>query len=401
MTTTLRRKAVLIVLDSAGIGALPDAVQYGDAGANTFGRIADALPELELPYLNGLGLYQLVPQFTQRQRHQLTTPAYAARMAELSKGKDTITGHWELTGIITGEPSPTFPNGFPVELLQLLYEKTGYRFLGNEVASGTEIISRLGTEHMRTGQPILYTSADSVLQIAAHESIIPVPELYRICRIAREITRTGPYKVGRVIARPFVGQAGNYVRTANRHDYALTVPAHNLLHDLLRQQRQVMAVGKIQDIFAGTDFTAAVHTSSNDDGMTQTMNLYRQLEQGLLFTNLVDFDMKYGHRRDIAGYGQALADFDAQLGELLSQLDNDTILIITADHGCDPGYRGTDHTREYVPLLLAGKSINSSLNRSLPVTTYNSFADLAAMLAQYFAIDYTGAGVSFYEEVFL
>ncbi len=396
MTTTLRRKAVLIVLDSAGIGALPDAVQYGDTGANTFGRIADALPELELPYLNGLGLHKLVPQFVRRQIKP-TLPAYAARMAELSKGKDTITGHWELAGIITEEPSPTFPNGFPDELLQQLYEQTGYRFLGNEVASGTEIIARLGAEHVRTRQPILYTSADSVLQIAAHEEVIPVPELYRICAIAREITRTGPYKVGRVIARPFVGREGAYQRTANRHDYALTVPKHNLLHDLLQQQRRVMAVGKIQDIFAGTNFTAAVHTSSNDDGMAQTMAFYQQLEQGLVFTNLVDFDMKYGHRRDIGGYGTALADFDAQLGQLLQQLDDDTILIITADHGCDPGYSGTDHTREYVPLLLAGKQIHNTL----PATTYSSFADLAATLADYFAIDYTGAGNSFYREVVL
>lgn len=396
MTNTTRRKAILIVLDSAGIGELPDAAQYNDTGANTFRRIADAMPELELPYLNGLGLHKLVPQFAQRQQSKTELPAYAARMAELSKGKDTITGHWELAGIITAEPSPTFPNGFPDELLQLLYEQTGYHFLGNEVASGTEIIARLGAEHVRTGQPILYTSADSVLQIAAHEEVISVPELYRICAIAREITKTGPYKVGRVIARPFVGAEGAYQRTANRHDYALTVPTHNLLQDLLSQQRQVMAVGKIQDIFAGTDFTAAVHTSSNDDGMAQTMAYYQQLEQGLIFTNLVDFDMKYGHRRDITGYGKALADFDAQLGVLLRQIDDDTIVIVTADHGCDPGYNGTDHTREYVPLLLAGKQIKDGL----PVATYGSFADFAATLADYFVIKYSGAGSGFYEEVF-
>lgn len=395
MTTS--RKAIILVLDSAGIGALPDADQYGDTGANTMQRIAEAMPQLELPYLNGMGLSRLVPQFAARQKRQLAQPCYVARMAERSKGKDTITGHWELTGIITEEPSPTFPDGFPAALLQQIYAKTGVTFLGNEVASGTEIIARLGEEHVRTGKPILYTSADSVLQIAAHEEVIPVPELYGICQVARELTRTGPYKVGRVIARPFIGADGKYQRTANRHDFALTVPPHNLLQDLLNQGRQVLAVGKIQDIFAGTAFTQAVHTSSNDDGMARTLELYAQLEQGLLFVNLVDFDMKYGHRRDITGYGQALAAFDLQLGQLLQRLDDETLLVITADHGCDPGYRGTDHTREYVPLLFYGRQVKANG----VADSRDSFADLAATLADYFAVAYTGAGVSFAEEAFL
>ena len=393
------KKAILIVLDSAGIGALPDAAQYGDCGCNTFQRIADAMPELELPYLNGMGLHKLVPQFENRQKAEIALPCIAGRMAELSKGKDTITGHWELTGIITEEPSPTFPDGFPDELLRQLYDACGVEFLGNEVASGTEIIARLGAEHVKTGKPILYTSADSVLQIAAHEEVIPLERLYQICEAARELTRTGPYKVGRVIARPFIGEEGNYQRTSNRHDYSLMVPEDNLLVDLLKQQYQVMSVGKIQDIFANVSFTRAVHTKSNDDGMAQTMAFYEELQQGLLFVNLVDFDMKYGHRRDASGYGQALADFDVQLGRLLDKLDDETILILTADHGCDPGFIGTDHTREYVPLLMCGKPLKQKTVYE-QTATYQSFADLAATLAQYFAISYSGAGTSFARDVF-
>ena len=390
------KKAVMIVLDSAGIGALPDAAQYGDAGCNTFQRIAEADKDLQLPHLNGLGLYKLVPQFAERDKTEPAFPHRAARMAELSKGKDTITGHWELSGIITEEPSPTFPDGFPDELLQQIYDACGAEFIGNEVASGTEIIARLGAEHVRTGKAIIYTSADSVLQIAAHEEVIPLEQLYHICQTARELTRTGPYKVGRVIARPFIGEEGNYQRTSNRHDYSLMVPEQNLLQDLLNQNLQVMSVGKIQDIFANVEFTQAVHTKSNNDGMEQTMAFYKQLNHGLLFVNLVDFDMKFGHRRDCKGYGQSLAEFDARLGEFLNIMDDDTILILTADHGCDPGYSGTDHTREYVPLLMCGKALKDSEEAA----TYQSFADLAATLADYFAIDYSGAGNSFAEEVF-
>jgi len=389
-----KRKAIILVLDSVGVGALPDAAGYGDAGSNTLGRIADTLPALALPNLNGMGLHRLTPQLAARAKSQPPFACYVARMAEASKGKDTITGHWELAGVITEEPSPTFPEGFPDALLQMLYEKTGYTFLGNEVASGTEIIARLGNLHVRTGQPILYTSADSVLQIAAHEAVIPVPELYRICQIARELTRTGPYKVGRVIARPFIGSAGSYQRTANRHDFSLITPSQNLLSDLLRQNHTVFSVGKIQDIFAGVSFTQAVPTVSNADGMAQTLTLYRQMEEGLLFVNLVDFDMKFGHRRNIAGYGQALAEFDVQLEQLLAQMDENTLLAITADHGCDPGFRGTDHTREYVPLLLCGAMVRANDG----VVQRDSFADLAATLADYFGIAYSAVGTSFYRE---
>ncbi len=394
------KKAIVIVLDSAGIGALPDAAQYGDAESGTLQRIADAMPELELPYMNGLGLHKLVSQFSNRSKAEIQLPCLAARMAELSKGKDTITGHWELAGIITEEPSPTFPDGFPDELLQQIYDACGVTFIGNEVASGTEIIARLGAEHVRTGKPILYTSADSVLQIAAHEQVIPLEQLYHICETARELTRTGPYKVGRVIARPFIGEEGNYQRTSNRHDYSLMVPEKNLLQDLLNQQYQVMSVGKIEDIFANVTFTKATHTKSNDDGMAQMMAFYPELKQGLLFVNLVDFDMKYGHRRDCIGYGNALAAFDQQLGQLLELIDEETVVILTADHGCDPGFAGTDHTREYVPLLMCGKPVRHQGENS-QVVTYQSFADLSAALADYFAINYSGAGTSFAEEVFV
>ena len=396
------KKIIWIILDSVGIGALPDAERYGDVGANTLSHIAEMLPELQLPVMNGMGLHHLVPAFAERDKAHPDKPYYWARMAESSKGKDTITGHWEFTGILTEEPFPTFPDGFPQELISQLEQVTGVSFLGNEVASGTEIIARLGAEHMRTGKPILYTSADSVLQIAAHEEIISVPELYRICESARNLTRTGPYKVGRVIARPFVGSEGTFVRTANRHDYALHVPESNLLQDLLNQQIPVYAIGKIGDIYAGTPFTNRVATKSNDDGMEKTIALYQALCQehrgGLIYTNLVDFDMKYGHRRDIKGYGEALAQFDAQLKTLTQMIDSDTVIIITADHGCDPGFSGTDHTREYVPLFFYGSHVTP--NKTELLMTYPSFSDLGATIADYFGISYSGAGTSFTQNVF-
>ena len=398
----MHKKMVWIILDSAGIGALPDAADYGDAGANTLQHIAESVPELQLPVMNAMGLSHLVPAFKNRTKAALDKPCYWARMAEASKGKDTITGHWEFTGILTEEPFPTFPDGFPDELLSALEERTGLAFLGNEVASGTEIIARLGAEHLRTGKPILYTSADSVLQIAAHEEIIPVPELYRICEIARELTRTGPYKVGRVIARPFIGTEGNFTRTANRHDYALNVPEQNLLQDLLNHHIPVYAVGKIRDIYAGTVFTAAEATKSNADGMEKAMAFYQALcdadKSGLVYLNLVDFDMKYGHRRDAQGYGTALAAFDAWLEELLGIIDKDTVVVLTADHGCDPAFTGTDHTREYVPLLLYGNAVTANTDDTL--TTYPSFADLGAAIADYFGVPYTGYGTSFAKTVF-
>ncbi len=393
---TSKRRAILIVLDSAGIGAMPDAALYGDAGANTWGHIAEAVPALELPQLNCLGLWKLVPQFAGRACGQLRMPGGAGRMAERSAGKDTVTGHWELAGVVTEHPAPTFPDGFPDEFLEEIARRTGFTFLGNEVASGTEIIARLGDQHRRCKKPILYTSADSVLQIAAHEEVLPLAELYRLCEEVRALTKEGPYQVGRVIARPFTGPSGAYRRTADRRDFALEIPPRNLLCDMLRQGRSVHAVGKIGDIFSGVPFTSSVHTRCNEEGMDRTMDIYRRMEQGLLFVNLVDFDMKYGHRRDTAGYARALADFDAQLGELLRAIDEDTLVLITADHGCDPCYKGTDHTREYVPLFLAGRHVR----RDTPLFLRECFADLAATLAEYFAVDYDGEGESFAGDVF-
>ncbi len=397
------KKIVWIMLDSMGIGALPDAEQYGDTGANTLQSIAQAMPQLQLPTMNGMGLYHLASEFAHREKAVLPHPFHWARMAEQSKGKDTITGHWEFTGVLTEEPFPTFPNGFPDELVAQLEAVAGVSFLGNEVASGTEIIARLGAQHIRTAKPILYTSADSVLQIAAHEEVISVPELYRICECARELTRTGPYKVGRVIARPFIGEEGNFIRTANRHDYALEVPKDNLLQDLLHENIEVFAVGKIRDIYAGTVFTDTEKTSDNNDGMAKTMAFYQVLQQsdtdGLIYTNLVDFDAKYGHRRDAVGYGNALAEFDAALAQLLQVIDENTVVILTADHGCDPCYFGTDHTREYIPLLLYGNAVKPNENDS--VITYPSFADLGASIADYFGARYSGYGTSFADDVFV
>ena len=397
-----KNKVVWIMLDSVGIGALPDANQYGDAGAHTLQSIAKAMPELELPTLNGMGLSCLVSEFNERSKADLQYPHYVARMAEQSKGKDTITGHWEFTGILTEEPFPTFPNGFPEPFIMQLENAAGVKFLGNEVASGTEIIARLGAEHIKTGNPILYTSADSVLQIAAHEEVIAVDQLYRICEIARTLTLTGPYKVGRVIARPFIGTEGSFVRTANRHDYALETPKENLLQDLIDAKIPLYAVGKIRDIYAGVSFDKAETTKNNRDGMEKTLSFYHTLcqqhEYGVIYVNLVDFDMQYGHRRDCIGYGTALAEFDAWLSDFIDQIDDNTVVIITADHGCDPDYTGTDHTREYVPLLVYGKHVR--VNQDACCVTYPTFADLGATIAEIFGITYTGAGESFAQQVF-
>lgn len=391
------KKAIIIVLDSVGIGALPDADDYGDGGSNTLGHVLGLLPGLELPNLSSLGLDRLCPALVGRSpQRALPYGASTAVLAEASQGKDTVTGHWEMMGVITGEAFPVFPKGFPQQLLTQLEQLCGVTFLGNEVASGTEIINRLGAEHMATGQPILYTSADSVLQIAAHEKVISVSQLYAMCSQIR-MQLQPPYQVARVIARPFIGQPGAFQRTANRHDYALAVPEENLLQDLLVQGFPVGAVGKIQDIFVGVDFTEGIHTVSDDDGMNKLLEMYAGWERGLIFVNLVDFDMKYGHRRDGIGYGANLAAFDQRLAELLEVLDEETLLLITADHGCDPLASGTDHTREYVPLLCYGAMVDAGKD----IGHRRSFADLGATLAQWFGAAYTGAGESFAKEVLI
>jgi len=360
-------RVTIIVLDSAGIGALPDAELYGDSGVNTLAHIAEKCNGINLPNMQKLGLGNLCSiQGVAPVELNKCTGSFGIA-AELSKGKDTTIGHWEIAGVITEEALPTYPDGFPDEIIESFEAACGYQTIGNIVASGTEIINRFGDEHVQTRKLIVYTSADSVFQIAAHEEVVPLPELYRICEIARV-----QLKVGRIIARPFVGSNGNYTRTANRHDYSL-VPPSNLLNRLQDNGLSVIGVGKIYDIFAGSGVTESVRTQDNMQGVDRTIEYLKKDNRGLIFSNLVDFDMKFGHRRDASGYKQALEEFDTRLPEIFSSMQDDDLLIITADHGCDPTHSGTDHTREYIPLLCYG--------RNLPVKNLGirqSFADIAA-----------------------
>lgn len=360
-------RVTIIVLDSAGIGALPDAELYGDAGVNTLAHIASACNGISLPNMQKLGLGNLssIQGVMPRELKECTGSFGTA--AELSKGKDTTIGHWEIAGVITHDALPTYPDGFPAGIIERFEKACGYSTLGNIVASGTEIINQFGDEHVETKKLIVYTSADSVFQIAAHEEVVPLSELYRICEIARE-----QLKVGRIIARPFIGSHGNYTRTANRHDYSL-VPPHNLLNRLQDSGLAVIGVGKIYDIFAGSGVTQSVRTQDNMQGVDRTIEFLKQDNRGLIFTNLVDFDMKFGHRRDASGYKNALEEFDRRLPEIYAALRDDDLLIITADHGCDPTHSGSDHTREYIPLLCYGKQLPV---KNLGVRT--SFADIAA-----------------------
>lgn len=347
------KRVFMIVLDSLGIGALPDAALYGDAGANTLGSIRKD-PGYRCPNLERLGLYNI-----KGIEGGVDAPlgAYGA-MAELSRGKDTVIGHWELCGIVSEQPLPTYPEGFPPEVIEAFKALTGKEVLCNKPYSGTEVIKDYGKEHMDTGALIVYTSADSVFQIAAHEDIIPVEELYGYCETARKLLR-GRHGVGRVIARPFVGdEVGGFTRTANRHDYALSPTAETVLDRICAAGLEVIGVGKINDIFAGKGITRYVKTASNADGMAKTDAFAAEDFCGLCFVNLVDFDSVYGHRRDVAGYARALSEFDLWLGGFMERMEDGDVLMITGDHGCDPDYVShTDHTREYVPLLVYGKSI--------------------------------------------
>ncbi|NLW24287.1 MAG: phosphopentomutase [Clostridia bacterium] len=383
-------KVILIVLDSVGVGALPDAADYGDEGANTLKNISQVLSGLHLPNLGSMGLGNLT-EIKGVKPEKDTLGAYGI-MAEKSKGKDTTTGHWEMMGILTTDPFPTFPEGFPQELIQEFEKRIGTKTLGNEVASGTEIIERLGQEHLKTGYPIIYTSADSVFQIAAHEEVVPLERLYEMCKIARNLL-VGPYKVGRVIARPFIGKPGNFTRTANRQDYSLKPPQKTLLDVLKENKKQVISVGKIYDIFAGCGITSSYPTRSNQDGIDKTIQAFQELRDGLLFTNLVDFDSKYGHRNNPSGYAQALEEFDERLPEIWALLDEDTILIITADHGCDPTTPSTDHSREYVPLLVMGDKVKKSYD----LKVRESFGDVGATIAEFLGVDFSGYGESFWQ----
>jgi len=377
------------VLDSVGAGELPDAGLYGDEGSDTLGHIAAQVP-LRLPHLRALGLARVA-----RVGDPSPPPRGACgRMAEASAGKDSVTGHWEMMGVVLERPFPVFPNGFPADLLAEFSRLTGRGVLGNKAASGTSIIDELGVEHMRTGSWIVYTSADSVFQIAAHEAIVPIAELYRACEIAYRLASEG-LGVGRVIARPFVGQPGAFKRTANRHDYALPPFGETLLDRLTAAGRSVIAIGKIQDLFAGRGIGLGIHTKSDDDGMDRLMEQMATVADGLIFTNLVDFDTQYGHRNDIDGYARNLERFDVRLGQLLPTLRKTDLLLVTADHGNDPATPSTDHSREYVPLLVAGAAVRTGIE----LATRSTFADVGQTLADLFGVGSLAHGTSFLGEV--
>ncbi|GIP08287.1 MAG: phosphopentomutase [Paenibacillus macerans] len=387
------RKISVIVLDSVGIGELPDAAQFGDEGAHTLGHILQTAHGTKLPNLQKLGLGNIaeLPNLAPA----ADPAAYYGKMAEISAGKDTMTGHWELMGLKTETPFQTYPNGFPQDLIARFEQETGRKVIGNKPASGTEILVELGEEHMKTGAWIVYTSADSVFQIAAHEEIIPLPELYRACEIARKLTLEPEHSVGRVIARPFVGSPGNFQRTPNRHDYAVKPPEPTVLNALKNAGQDVVAVGKIGDIFSGEGITASFPTKSNRHGIEETLQRLDEDFSGLLFTNLVDFDSLYGHRRDPQGYARALEEFDAAVPDLLAKVGENDLLVITADHGNDPVHSGTDHTREYVPLLIYGLSLKNP--GSLGVR--GTYADLAATIADNFGVQAPEHGISFLSQL--
>ncbi|HZS52656.1 MAG TPA: phosphopentomutase [Bryobacterales bacterium] len=383
-------RVIWIVLDSVGAGEMPDADRYGDRGSDTLGNIARRRP-MRLPNLRRLGLANIKPL---ENLPPAESPAGAyGRAALLSPGKDTTTGHWEMAGIILEKPLPLFPRGFPRDFMDEFERRIGRGTLGNCAASGTEIIQRLGAEHMRTGSPIIYTSADSVFQVAAHEEVIPLAELYRICEIAREMLR-GPLEVGRVIARPFLGSPGSFTRTANRRDYAIPPPAGMLLDKLTEAGVPVHAVGKIADVFNHRGITSFVKTKSNDDGTSRTIEAAKQRDRGLIFTNLVDFDMLYGHRNDVEGYAAALESFDQRLPELESILRPGDLVLLTADHGCDPTTPSTDHSREYVPVLAFGPRVRPGVN----LGTRATLADLGQTVAANFGAR-IAVGTSFLQEI--
>jgi phosphopentomutase len=385
-------RAIVIVLDSAGIGELPDAAAYGDAGSHTLGHVAGAVP-LAVPALRRLGLGRLVPLPGNGMVDAVPIGAYG-RMAERSKGKDSVTGHWELMGLVLERAFPTFPNGFPPELIRAFEQRIGRPSLGNVVASGTAIIDELGARHVETGWPIVYTSADSVFQVAAHEERVGLPELYRWCEMAYELAVEG-LGIGRVIARPFVGEPGRFTRTANRHDYAMPPMAETLLDRLTGAGHEVTAIGKISDLFAGRGITRSWSSASDDAGMDLIERAMGTVAGGLILANLVDFDTQYGHRNDVHGYAANLERFDARLAGLLPALRDGDLLVVTADHGNDPSTPGTDHTREYVPVLAAGPRVT----RGVDLGTRSTFADLGQTLAEAFGVPALDAGASFLREL--
>lgn len=381
------RKVILVVLDSVGVGAMADAADFLDEGANTLAHTAEAVGGLCVPNLAGLGLGNIVAV-------EGVEPAEAplasfGRMAEASPAKDTVTGHWELAGLESPSPFAVYEHGFPREIVDAFERTSGFKTLFNKPSSGTVIIEQLGREHMETGALILYTSADSVFQLAAHEEVVPVEALYRACEAARKVL--DPYRVARVIARPFVGRPGSFQRTYNRKDFCMAPHGDTLLDLLSARGLPVVGVGKIHDIFAGRGLTASIHTEGNRDGMEQTLRLNRSVSEGLIFVNLVDFDMVYGHRRNATGYAAALVEADEHLGRLLPEVDQETALILTADHGCDPTHMShTDHTREYVPVLL----YSPSLPAGRALGTRSTFADVAATVSRLLGVPLPSAGTS-------
>jgi len=375
------KRALIIVCDSLGVGELPDAGDFGDEGSNTLGHVLES-QHPRLPNLTRLGLLHTLPEPATDAQPQ----SAFGRMAEVSAGKDTTTGHWEMMGLIVKDPFRTYPNGFPHEVIKEYERRIGRKTLGNKPASGTVILDELGEEHMRTGFPIVYTSADSVFQVAAHEEVVPVPELWRMCAIARELMR-GENNVGRIIARPFVGTGrGHFKRTANRKDFSVRPTGETVVERTHNSGREVVALGKIADIFDRVGIDREIRTESNSDGMRKTIELVAESQAPLIFTNLVDFDSKYGHRNDAPGYARALETFDEELGTLLPALRNDDLLLITADHGCDPTDISTDHTREYVPLLIAGPRIRTARN----LGTRRTFADLGATVCDHLGVPSAG-----------
>jgi phosphopentomutase len=386
------KRVILIVMDSVGIGELPDAAEYGDAGSNTVGNIVKVCGGINLPNLSRLGMgkidgidYLPVPE---------SIDGSYTRMTEVSKGKDTITGHWEIAGLQLVNPFPTYPDGFPADVIKQFEKLTGRGVLANCTASGTEIIKEYGEEHVKTGKLIVYTSADSVFQIAAHEEVVPPEELYKICRMAREMLQ-GEHMVGRVIARPFVGQPGSFTRTSNRRDFSAEPTSDTILDKLNQKGMNVIAVGKIEDIFSKKGITRAEHTKDNNDGVNVTLKYMSQENTGIIFTNLVDFDMVFGHRNNPEGYKKALEEFDSRLPEIISAMGEDDVLIITADHGCDPTTPSTDHSREYVPVLIFGEHIQKDVN----LGTRKTFADIANTIAEMFGIENTFPGKSFLQNI--
>lgn len=385
-------RAFLIVLDGVGMGALPDAADYGDEGSHTLLHVAEAAGGLKLKHLESLGLGRLLALPGVR---ALAEPRGAfGRMAERSKGKDSTSGHWEMAGLILDRAFPTYPNGFPKDLLDRWSERIERGWIGNVAASGTEIIERLGAEHQRSGKLIVYTSADSVFQVAAHETTVPIEALYDACRTARGML-TGEHAVGRVIARPFTGAPGAYKRTERRHDFSLEPPEATLLDRLAERGHPVITVGKVDQLFAGRGVSDAIHTASNAEGEEVLADLARRRGEGLVFANLVDFDQQYGHRNDPTGFARALEEFDEHLGEILGHLRDDEMCLITADHGNDPTTKSTDHAREYVPLLVAGRRVRAGAD----LGTRATFADIAATLAELFGVTRPSAGTSFLREV--